>query len=157
MRRIAALQSTSLASFFKRYEGYREAGLRRDGKYVQIVLPLINAGKHPRKEDIAAALRQVTGDLGYSDIAELLNYVTASYVLGRSRDPGRKTRRSYLQDKKIAVEYFTELERARAAREANSRLPADVATRTKRKVAQKYKISKSTLETIIKELRPRFS
>lgn len=207
MTRRAPLQITTWGRFRRDLGRSGRAYLREHGRFRELVLPQIRAGRDPSPEDIAGALREAAPDVDAiarvtlspeehanlvddppadmpewmrahisedrwaaaralarqaitTDTATLCDYVARTYVLGRPRKPGPKPRtdtHTLTDDNRIALEYFGEVRRLQAAREADSRRSRAVKTQAKKRVAKRHGISTSTLERLVRDLSVRIS
>lgn len=99
-----------------------------------------------RREGIERARKAIA-----DDTATLCEYVAKVYVLGQLRRPGRKhPPRTVAEEARIASDYFAALERARRAREADSRRPRAIAKTVQLRIAAKYHMKRRTLQNIIR-------
>jgi hypothetical protein len=108
---------------------------------------MLQCGEHPEVEDLEAAIAE-----SLVIPRDLADYCALTYGGARGRKTGRKTpARTARQDLAIVAFYFDRLDEARAALQSDSNRPRDVKTIAKLATAQRFGISKRTLEKILGE------
>jgi hypothetical protein len=143
-----------------------EANYRKTGNLRDLVLWQIRFGEHPNPADLAAALKQqppspTAGGRSQQAInaeeATLKSYTSHYYVEGHPKSKKVvSASRDWDEERRVAIAYFTALERHRRAREVDSRHPKKTAGEIKDEVAAQFGIGRRTLESIVKGMSATF-